>query len=329
MKRSFLILFGVSIVIIAIIASNYNKPSVKINNFIMKEKLDKSLIDKYMSSSGHEKEELEDKIKQKTIKDMELDKWLEYIEYVKLIVYPVDIVDDSKKDLIIGLNLSKNLGAIGIYKLDGENYILEDKIENLTTIEKISVKIDETKSRKFLLVEEFLDERVGAYFTDKFLRVFTNIDDKFEEVFRQSIDYEAYVYEKWIDADKENPKWYKFNENNIIDYDFEIDNNASFSVYQKIKKLEGQDGSSSEIPTKFKQVEESEFKTKYYWSEEYKRFIMGKGEIISTGEKVAILEDTSRTVDYLLNLGDKYYKVINKNMTIKHIKHDKINIIDI
>ena len=255
---------------------------------------------------------------------MELDKWLEYIEYVKIIVYPSDTLKKDKEELIIGLNLSKNLGAVGVYKLEGENYVLEDKIENLTTIEKLSTKIDKTNNRRFILVEEFLDERVGAYFTDKFIRVFTEVDDKFEEVFRKSIDYQAYVYEKWLDNDKENPKWYRLDENNQIDYDEQKNNNLSFSIEQIIKKSEGKDGSPSSIPTDFMQVEKSEFRTIYYWNEEYRRFIMGKGQVISTGENVAILEDMSKSADYLLNLGDKYYKVINKNMTEKHIKHDEI-----
>lgn len=329
-KRFIIIIISVLIIFSIISIYKYNtESSTSIGNFLTEEILSKELINSYFSANEKEKEEIEENIKKIALKEMKHDKWLEYIDYVKIIIYPADIAGDSQKELIIGLNLSKNLASIGIYKLDGDRYNLSDQIDNLTTIEKIGVEREVNGDKTFLILEEFLDERLGAYFTDKFSRVFTKTNDKFEEVFRESIDYEAYFHEKWLDKEKDNPKWFKLNEKNIINYDNKTKNLPTISVHKTARKSEGKNGGSTKIPTEFKEIESKEFKETYIWNAIYKRFIIAQAEVISTGEKVAILEDMSKNVDYLLNLDGKYYKIINRNMKIKHIRQEDVKIDDL
>ena len=331
MNKKFIIIT----IVIMIIFSTFtiykytSENSISIGNFTKEGILSKELVDSYLSANKEDQEKIENKIKDISIKEMKHDKWLEYIDYVKLIVYPIDIVGDSEKELIIGLNLSKNLGSLGVYKLEGNKYKLTDQIDNLTTIEKISVERSSTSDKRFLILEEYLDERVGAYFTDEFIRIFTKTDDKFEEVFRESTEYEAYFHEKWLDKEKDKPKWFKLSENNIIAYDSKVEKAPSIRVNKTLKKLEGKNGTNSKVPTEFKENQNENYEEKYIWNELYKKFILSEGEVISTGEKVALLEDMSKNVDYLLNLDDKYYKIVNKNRKIKFIRQDEIRINDL
>ena len=157
MKKRFLLTVVLIVTFTFLMVSVYNnskKSSVSIVNALMKQTFNKTLLETYMSSKGEEKKQLEEDIKTIAMKDMGLDKWLDYNEYVKLIVYPVDIIGDSSNELVIGLNLSKNLGTLGIYKLEGENYLLDDKIDNLTNIEKISGKRNTRNDKRLLFVEE-------------------------------------------------------------------------------------------------------------------------------------------------------------------------------
>lgn len=329
-KRFIIIIMSVVIIFSTITIYMYNTETcISIGSLLTEEVLSEELINSYLSVNEKEKEKIEGKIKKIVLKDMNHDKWLEYIDYVKVIIYPADIADDSRNELIIGLNLSKNLGSIGIYKLDKDKYKLSDQIDNLATIEKISVERNSNNDKRFLILEEFLDERLGAYFTDKFTRIFTKTNDKFEEVFRESIDYEAYFHEKWLDKEKENPKWFKLEEKNVINYDKKTRKLPTITVHKTAKKFEGKRDVNTKIPSEFKEVEKKEFKENYTWSTIYKKFIIAEGEVISTGEKVAILEDMSKNVDYLLNLDGKYYKIITRNMKIKHIRHEDIRIDDL
>lgn len=326
MKKPLIIVI-LSLLIVAIMTVNVgNKDNLKVGNVKVKEGVNTDLIEKYMSLKGEEKKKIENNIKSIILKDLELDTWLEYVDDVDVLIKHLDLIDNDKKELVVGLNLSKNLGAIGIYIQEGDSYILKNKINNLTTIRKLTAQKSRENDKRFLVVEEFLDERVGAYFTDRFIRIFTK-EEEFEEVFRDSIVYESYYNEKWIDENKENPKWFKLEDKSELDYSFKEDKGIYIIVSKNITKSEGE--SSVNIPKEFRQVEKSEFKINYTWSDQYKKFIMGTGKIISTGEEVAILEDASKTADYLLNLGDKYYKVINKNMQIDYVKEYQLEIKDV
>ena len=156
MNKKFIIIT----IVIMIIFSTFtiykytSENSISIGNFTKEGILSKELVDSYLSANKEDQEKIENKIKDISIKEMKHDKWLEYIDYVKLIVYPIDIVGDSEKELIIGLNLSKNLGSLGVYKLEGNKYKLTDQIDNLTTIEKISVERSSTSDKRFLILEE-------------------------------------------------------------------------------------------------------------------------------------------------------------------------------
>ena len=331
MRKSFIIIITLFIITTFLFAKTYSSTqpaSVTINNIVFKEGLNENLVKKYFSTNEEAKKQAEKRIKEIVIKDLGYSDWTEYMDYIEISLYPIDIIGDKKKELIIAVNLSKNLGTIAIYKTNNGGYELANKIENLTSIKSVSVKRNDTSDKRFLMVEEILDESIGAYFTDNFIRLFTEIDNEFKEVFRQSLNYEAFYYEKWIDPSKEKPKWFKLNEKSVVDYMYNVDNHISLLVSKTIEKSEAKDNADHAIPKKFKKVEESFFEIKYIWSEKYSSFILGEGEIVSSGEKVGILEDTSKTADYLLKLGDKYYKVINKNMVIKYIKENEIKIIE-
>lgn len=320
---------GIIILIVFLVMNFFSRDSEKsiyTGNFTFKEELNINLIDSYSKSKGEEKNQLEYHIKNLVIRDMKLDEWSKYLEEVEMKTYNLDLINGDEKELLISLNLAKNLGVLGIYKLEGELYSLVSKVENLTNIENITVEKNKKTGQKFLVLEEFLDERIGAYFIDKFMRIFIEKDGEFREVLRQSRDYEAYYYEKWIDPNKETSKWYRLNEKNIIEYDFKDNGQTIIDIHKTLNKSEGLNGTASKIPTEFKEVEKRNFDIKYMWNDEYNTFIIGEGKLIATGEKVAILEDTSKTVDYLLNLGDKYYKVVNKNMKTKYVKEKEINI---
>ncbi|AFS78851.1 hypothetical protein Curi_c18450 [Gottschalkia acidurici 9a] len=331
MRKSFIIIITLFILTTFLFAKTYSSTqpaSVTINNIVFKEGLNENLVKKYFSTNEEAKKQAEKRIKEIVIKDLGYSDWTEYMDYIEISLYPIDIIGDKKKELIIAVNLSKNLGTIAIYKTNNGGYELANKIENLTSIKGVSVKRNDTSDKRFLMVEEVLDESIGAYFTDNFIRLFTEIDNEFKEVFRESLNYEAFYYEKWIDPSKEKPKWFKLNEKSVVDYTYNVDNHISLLVSKTIERSEAKDNADHTIPKKFKKVEEDFFEIKYIWSEKYSSFILGEGEILSSKEEVGILEDTSKTADYLLKLGDKYYKVINKNMEIKYIKENEIKIIE-
>ncbi|KNF09376.1 hypothetical protein CLPU_3c01540 [Gottschalkia purinilytica] len=294
----------------------------------VKQTLNKKVIENYFSKNEKLKKEAESIIKEVLLKDLGYKDWSNYSEYIELLVYPVDIIDTLEEDLVIGVNLSKDLGAIAIYKPYNDKYVYSHKIDNLTKIKNISFIKNESDKKSFIIVEELLDEQTGSYFIDNFTRIFTKVDNQFKEVFRQSTDYTAFLFEKWTNPSLKNPKWFKLVEKSVIDHVSEGTKDLTLFVSKNLSKYESKDTDTNLNNKQFDLVTEKNFDTIYIWKEKYKFFIMGEGKVISSNEIVGIIEDNTQTVDYLLNLGDKYYKVINRNGEIKTIKSSEIEILE-
>ncbi|WIV10656.1 hypothetical protein [Proteiniborus sp. MB09-C3] len=289
--------------------------------------LSKKLVDNFFSENSDIKELSTNSIKKIVLKDLGYENWLNYIEFIDIYLYPFDIIHDNVEDLIISVNLSKDQGVIGIYRLYEDRYILSNIIKDLCNIKNVSAIRIESSKKSFIVTEEILDEMIGAYFIDNFVRVFSETDGEFIEVFRQSIDYTAYYFEKWSDPETPEPKWYKITDSSVVDNINLEKENIIINVSKTLSKYESLDSSSFSASSDYKLIGQNSFDVKLVWSEPYNSFIMSEGKIISQNTEVGILEDTTQTVDYLLNLTGKYYKVIDKNKRIFYIKNDDIMII--
>ncbi len=292
-------------------------------NFLNKS-LSKRLVDNFFSEDNDIKNLASKSIKEIVLRDLGFENWLDYIEFIDISLYPIDIVHDDTEDLIIAVNLSKDQGAIGVYRLYEDKYLLANKITNLCKIKNISAIRVESSDKAFIVVEEVLDEIIGAYFVDNYIRIFSETKGDFIEVFRQSTDYLAYYFEKWGNPNSVDPKWYKVTEISVVDNITLEKENIVINVSKSLAKYEALNSDSSSIPSDFRLIEENHFDVKLVWSETYNTFIMAEGKITSQDTHVGILEDTSQTVDYLLNLTGKYYKVIDKNERILYINSDDI-----
>lgn len=302
--------------------------SLTFNQIIMHNNLlSKKLVDNFFSDNDEIKELSAESIKKIALENLGYENWLNYIDFIDIHLYFFDVVHDNTEDLIISVNLSQDQGVIGIYRLLEDKYVLTSKIDGLCNIKNITAFRIEPSKKAFILTEELLDEMVGAYFVDSFIRVFSGIENEFVEVFRQSIDYTAYYYEKWGEPNASDPKWYKIIESSVVDNIATEKEHITINVSKSLSKFEAINSTSFSIPNDYKLIEQNSFDIKFFWSELYNSFIISEGKIISKNIEVGILEDTAQTVDYLLNLTGKYYKVIDENKRILFIDKDDIIII--
>ena len=325
-----IISFLLLIVLMLILSLFYNY-----NNFLLdkpvynvllpqEKTLPSKVIDNYMSDDENLKTEAEKIIKTLTLKNLNLENWTQYIDYIDINLYLLDVIDDENKDLLIALNLSKDSGVIGIYKKSQEDYIFTNKIDDLTLIKDIfSIKAP-NNNRHFIIINEYLDESIGSYFIDDFIRVYTLVDNNYKEVFRESIKSSGYFYEKWYNPSLENPKWFKISEDNVIDYLINENGDLIFNISKVILKFEGKGGIHDSVPEEFTLVTKKEFFISKYFSNEYNYFILDQGKSKTNNEDLGIIEDYNQTSDSLLNLSHNYYKVIDKNGKIDYVRKEQI-----
>lgn len=304
---------------------NSNSKEVSFNNIsLLNPSITKALINNYFSNDESLKKSSQNIIKQIVLKDLNYDNWIEYLDYIEITIYPTKIYSDISEDLVITINLSKDTGIIAIYRLINDEYIFSDKIENLTYIKDIYSIKSQKYNRTFLIVEQVLDERLGAFFYDNYIQIFTKIDNSFSEVFRLSTEYTSYYYEKWSDSSIKTPKWYMIKEMSILSDISSNNDSLKIKVSKILKKYEGYNSlDNNMIPDNFQLIQEKQFDIEYNWSNVYKYFIIGVGTYKVDNTPVGIIEFSNHSSDSLLKDQDIYYKVIYKNGKIDYI-HNKL-----
>lgn len=290
--------------------------------------INSQLIKNYFSSNEEIKKDAENMIKEIVLKDINYENWIDYIEYIDIAIYPIDIIGDKKEDLIITLNVSKDIGVLAIYKPFNNNYIFTSKIENLTYINKVTTLRNIPLGKSFIIVEQTLDEKLGAFFFDNYVQIFVNNNNSFTEVFKQSLNYEGYYYEKWSDPSLEKPKWIKLIEQSLVDYITDENNNILINITKSIFKYEGYNYGRNTIPENFQLIKEENLKIKYFWSKKYSYFIQYEGRVNASNTPVGIIEYSGQFADSLLGLYKPYYKVIHKNGKIEYINSNELTIIE-
>ncbi|MTI49351.1 hypothetical protein [Sporosalibacterium faouarense] len=329
-KFTFLFLIFIILSSIFIGKNYYNATKLKTtfsSAFDLNSNITIQLIKNYFSEDRELHKKAEDIIKVLVLEDLDYEDWLEYTDYIEMTIYPMEITRDLQEELVIVMNLSKDEGIIGIYKLKDDKYVYENKIKDLAFIENVEPLEDALNNRVFLVIEELLDESFGAYFIDDYIRIFTLIDEDYEEVYRESMEYEAFYYEKWFDPSIENPKWYRLNENNLIDY-MSVDNGTIvINTAKSLAKYESQPTEDDSIPEDFQLATDKSFELTSIWNENYQYFLQGVGKIKNSNKIVGIIEDSSQSVESLMNSQDNHYKVIDKNGKINYIDEKDLELL--
>lgn len=291
------------------------------------EYLTTNLINNYLYGAYEKKINSESKILQIVLNDIDYKEWLNVTKYIDLKVSIVDPNSNSAK-LVITLNLRKDYGVIIIYNKINNTYYYENKIENLVNIKEINVITEQKLNRDFLLVYEFLEENMGAYFEDNFLRIFTLVNNQYIEVFRESIDYEITLYNKWINPSSSDTKWYKFTQNGTIKYTRNSSNIPAISYSTILRSYESDNTIDKRIPDDFKLKESINVELNYTWNEKYNYFILGLLKTKETSELAGIIENSQLSISRFIQPNNKYFKIINNSGKIEYVNQKYVQFIE-
>ncbi|MGI9952592.1 hypothetical protein V3F56_09555 [Moorellaceae bacterium AZ2] len=107
-----------------------------------------------------------------------------------------DVAPEPGQEVIIGVSLSKDQGALGIFSLAGGQPRL---LARLTTLPVQELKVIELEpGRQGILLRELLDERFGAYFYTAFYTLYLYQDGACQEIWRKVLSNEERWQKKWL-----------------------------------------------------------------------------------------------------------------------------------
>ncbi len=239
----------------------YSSPIYKINSSLLKSS------DKNSESHDNDsKKQVIDSI----LNIIKYNKWKDYKDYIDMEMYYGCIIPDLSEQLILALNLSKDLGVIVIFEKINDDYIFHSKIENLSPIEKIKFIEHPAENKKLMVVYQISDEKLGAFSYRHHMQIFDCDEQNFNIVLEKTILGEEIYKENWVDMNASGLEWIMVIEESQINFDHK--NTSEIDTVTSVKKYRAQ---SEMTPSKdnFSLVEEKSYKNVYCWSEKYNTFI--------------------------------------------------------
>ncbi|SCX95641.1 hypothetical protein [Alkaliphilus peptidifermentans] len=243
-----------------------------------------------------------------TLTTIEYNKWKDYINYIDMYTYVEKVLPGDDEELIVVLNLSKDISVAVIFVLVGNEYVYHSHIENLVPVEKVEFLSFPSHDYKMMIIYQVLDERFGGFFYEAFLDIYCYISDDFKKTWQKTLYYEEVFNDGWINPEGKESLWNKVIEDTAIDFT----SNGLVKV-NTITTLSKYTAESKTFPKEndFSLSEKKSYQQSYYWSDEYNYFILGEltqSEFIS---KAGIVEDMEISINVFYNIENSNYKMIS------------------
>lgn len=276
-----------------------------------------ALIDQYEGSNLIKKKEAETELKKICLDNLEYTNWQSYLDYIDLKIFKGNVLPNNSNNLIIALNLSKDLAVICIFSDNGQSYNFIQKIENLLPIETIKfVKIPD-KEYNFLIPYQIADERLGAYYYEKFLEIYMYKDGIFENKLKETIFYEEIYRSIWIDDTASEKEWNR----NTIKNNIVFIENSSLHINVSGTKNKYIAYGNSTIPKNrdFKMKDSSSYSYKYFWNSEFEKFSRKDDVITFNNVPVFVVGDSETDNKNLCGFSKNKYKLTTTSDKILYI----------
>ena len=293
------------------------------NHAARNRKLTNKTIQQYLNGSENERENARNLLIHTTLKNMNYEKWLDYQEYIDLLLYTADIMPGSGEELIIVLNLSKDLAVAAVYRSLNQEYVFIHSLENLLPVEKIEFFLIPDLGYQTLNIYQILDERLGAYILEKFVESYGWISGRWQSLWKKTVYMEEIYNQQWINPQSSRDQWIKIVEDNEIR--FLQQPNPQIHVTIKRSKLTAVK-KQLPMPEDFRLQERIQAHEFYHWSTRFQRYILKEGTLEECTTPVAIIQDLETSVESYLGFISKAYKVTYLNGKTGYIHKDRLSI---
>lgn len=281
------------------------------------------LLKQYESDNPVKRKEAETEIKKICLDILEYSNWQNYLDYIDIKIFTGNVLPQSGDELVVALNLSKDLASICVFSDNGQNYNFAEKIENLLPINQIKfVKIPD-KDYDFLIAYQTADERLGAFYFENFLEAYMYNKEVFEKKLKETIFYEEIFKSIWIDKNAPENEWLKNTIKNTIVF---IENsNLIVNVSGTKNKYKSSDSISIPTSSDFKLINSSSYDYKYFWNKELDEFNRTQNIVTFNNIPVVIIGDSETDYKNLCGFSKNKYKLLTTSGKIIYIDKDLID----
>ncbi|HOA79461.1 MAG TPA: hypothetical protein PKK61_00145 [Defluviitaleaceae bacterium] len=265
------------------------------------------------------------KILEIVLKDINYSQWNDKKDSIDLNINKVDLLGDSKEELMMYISFTPKKSIIAVYQEDEEgDYKYLDLVDEFFDIKDIQLISIGSKGKKLIVVREFVDQMLGAFEKGTYIRAYLWENGQFDMVLSLIEDYLAYWNEMWDNPQKLDPLWLKVEEKSTIKWE-----NGPYPVIRVLENqfyYKSKMANIKELPKEddFQLISSKEVLQTYYWNEKYQHFVLAEGKDIKTGEKVAIIEDLSLNPFQLAGFEQNQYRIKRENGKIETVPKKQI-----
>lgn len=281
-----------------------------------------SLIDDYEGDNLIRKREAEEELKKICLSNLEYSNWENYLDYIELRVSKGNVIPGDDEELIVAMNLSKDLAAICIFSDNEQSYDFVQKIDDLQPIESIKTIKIPNNDFNFLAAYQIADERLGAYYYENFFEIYMYSNGDFRKKLKEAIFYEEIFKSIWIDASAPKDEWNKNTiKNNVL---FIENSNLHIDISGTKNKFKA--AGSDRIPNSsdFKLIDSNSYKYKYFWNAEFQEFSRREDIVIFNNTQGFIIGDSETDSKNLSGFTKNKYKLLTVSGKILYIDKELI-----
>lgn len=225
--------------------------------------LDEELVKSYFRAE--KKSDARTRISSITLSNLGLEQWLSF-PGLKVIIKKGDVYPTPGQELFVALSAGKDNGVIAVYALQSGGYDLIDKISNLVPITGLTFVELPEYPLKALVVKEYLDERVGAFFQNSTVSIFA-----WKKTLHKVWEGESFHEEVWNTAwEGKEPGWIKLEEKVKIKFV----NPGEIERIVETKYWQAKAGEAVPPEEDFTKTGEKNFREIYLWNNKKFSFIL-------------------------------------------------------
>lgn len=218
-------------------------------------------------------------------------------ETQQITVYQGDLLGNGQQQAVIALSFGLKNTVLAVYTKDkaGETYTYISDVGDFFDVRDVFFMPLSSDGTNIMIVREYANQNIGAYERSSFLKgyIWNDKNEMFQNVLSIPEGIEVTWNGSWDTSGEE--RWQKIEERSEFESGEDNKNNPTLKLvqYQAYKISESTDKDNIPDESTFHTAKNRVVNQTYYWSDDWRRFILSEKKDKATGEKVAIIEDYS------------------------------------
>ena len=227
-------------------------------------------------------------------------------------VYLGSDVTGNPQDAIVTVSFGPKNTVVAAYTADGNVYEYTGDLGDFYGVQNIRfVPVPELK-KEIVIVREQVNQSLGSFEQSDILRGYVFDGKEYQDVLNTPQKIESSWNNLWNKGELQEPSlWRRVTEETESKWTGGEEPSLTITRYQSY--LESDDKGEGEVVERF------------FWSDEWNRFILDEAVEVATGQPVAIIENLASSPYLLADLPDfKDYRIVRKDGTTAYVDAEEL-----